>query len=107
MVFDAGVMFSVGGLVAQTLIVVVALLDVPLVWPAADAVTVVLFVPVDFPVTARTCSCTVVFAPGPSITEFGVSTDGTTKSVVLESVAPRLKVVLLHAAVSVFVTVTV
>ena len=107
MIFEAGVIFSVGGLVAQTLIVVVTLLDVPLVWPAAEAVTVVLFVPDDLPVTAFTCSCTVVFAPGPSITEVGVRVEGTTKSVVFESVAPRLKVVLLHAAVSVFVTVTV
>jgi len=88
-------------------IVVVTVFDVPLTCPDADAATDVLFVPVVYPVLARTVIVTLVFAPGARVTELELSVEGDVNAVLFESVAARLKVVFVHADVSLFVMLTV
>ena len=87
-----------------TLIVVVTVLDRPSAWPPAVAVTEVLVVPVVFPDTAFTGKDTVVFNPGARTTEPRLA--ATVKSVLLELLTGRLNVVLVHAAVSLLVMLT-
>ena len=73
---------------------------------AALAVTVVLSVPPVSPVFALTVSVAVVFAPGARLTDVGFTVEAL-KFVLFVSDAERLKVVLVQAAVSLLVTVTV
>ena len=94
-----------GLLPAVTLMVVVTLLDTPFAWPPAVAVTEVLVVPVVLPDIAVTGRGTVVFAPGARTTVPRLA--ATVKSVLLELVTGRLKVVLVHAAVSLLVMLSV
>jgi len=103
----AGVTSRIGVFFVQTttLIVVDTVLDTPFAWPASVAVTDVFVVPVVLPDIAVTFSGTVVLAPGASVT--GERLAATLKSALLELVIGRVKVVPEHAAVSLFVMLTV
>ena len=88
-----------------TLMVVVTVLDTPFAWPASVAVTEVLVVPLVLPDTAVTGRGTVVFAPGARTTVPRLA--ATVKSVLLELLTGRLKLVLEHGPVSLLVMLSV
>ncbi len=79
------------------------------VWPAALTCTAVVFTALFATVApAATLRVDVPLCPGLSERLAGVSVEGVVKSALLESLATaRLKVVALHPALSLFVTVTV
>jgi hypothetical protein len=108
---EALFIFSVGVLVVQAILIVVATgVDVtPAVWPvpAPFAVTVELSVPEIFPDTAFTVSVAVFEPPGLSVRLVGLTVDGVLKSVVSLSLVVSVKVSLAHGPVSLFFTVTV
>ena len=97
-VWDAGVIVTVGAFAEQvpTLRVVVTL-ALPLAWPDADAVTVVVFVPVVYPPLASTVRVIgLLVAPGARLTEDELSVEAL-NAVVLVSEGLRVKVTFEHA----------
>ena len=105
MVLDVGAeKVNVGAAVVQTLSAVVTVFDRPFACEASVAVTYVFVVPVVFPETACTGNDAVVLAPDARVT--GERLEVTVKSVLLEFVTGRLKVVLGHP-VSLLVMLTV
>src|SRR5512147_2350685 len=108
MVWDAGVMVTVGASAVQTgTFSVVETLPVPSECPVADAVTVVVSEPEvcpAFPLTVRVIAALV--APGARATDVEPSVEAL-KFVPLLSDGASVNVVEEHAVVSLFVTVTV